>query len=116
MIPLGGSRGVSLIEVTVALLVLSVGVLALAGLTSAVARMVQQGAGTTRAAALLAGRLESLLADPCGSRDGELRDGAFSVQWTTTPARGGVRVSVSVVASGGTPVRRTISRFVACGA
>jgi prepilin-type N-terminal cleavage/methylation domain-containing protein len=57
---LGSSKGLSLVEVIVALVILGVGVGALAGSFALVTRMVGRGAMQSRAAQLAASRLERL--------------------------------------------------------
>ncbi|HEY7479445.1 MAG TPA: hypothetical protein VH680_02925 [Gemmatimonadales bacterium] len=55
-----GSHGVTVVEVLVAVMVLTVGVLALAGSFAAMSRMVGRGGRATIAAEVAAGRLDEL--------------------------------------------------------
>ncbi|HEX5829941.1 MAG TPA: prepilin-type N-terminal cleavage/methylation domain-containing protein, partial [Gemmatimonadaceae bacterium] len=57
--------GMTLIELVVAVLILSVGLLALAGVAGAVARQIGTGGLHTRAAFVAQARLDSLISVPC---------------------------------------------------
>jgi prepilin-type N-terminal cleavage/methylation domain-containing protein len=91
--------GFTLIEVLIALIVLGIGVLALAGSSAVVNRMIGRGKVETHAAALAAGRLEKLrLAAAqlprCGSAvfqsGGPLWEDGLRESWSVEPA-GAVR-------------------------
>lgn len=109
-------RGVTLIEVVVALLVLTVGAIALAGLAATVARMVDSGARATRLAALIGERVEILQGSACnGPTQGRERRDRFELRWTVAPDGGGRRLTVWATSST-TRIPRaiTITRFVDC--
>jgi len=109
-------RGVTLVEVVVALLVLSVGAVALAGLAATVTRMADSGASSTRLAALLGERVEILQGNACDDPgEGRERRPLFELRWTVTPEGGVRRLSVrAYTLTTRTPRVITITRFVDC--
>jgi prepilin-type N-terminal cleavage/methylation domain-containing protein len=82
------ARGFSLVEVIVATLLLTVGILALIGTSGAVARMGGAGRHASGSATLAASRLERLRAEPClsGATGGSAVAGRYREQWESTPA------------------------------
>jgi prepilin-type N-terminal cleavage/methylation domain-containing protein len=82
-------RGYSLAEVTVAVTILAVGVLAAAASAVPVARLVRWGGVVSASAAIAGAQLEAMRAAGCGT----LEDG-------TAPSSAGYRVSWTVVARG----------------
>ncbi len=84
---MNGTRGFTLVELVVAVLVLTVGVLALAGTAAAVTRMVGWGQRLSGSAIAAQSRLEALRAGGCGSL-GSGRDsvGPYRLQWSVTEA------------------------------
>ena len=79
----GPAAGFTLVEVVVALLVLTSGVLGLAGSTAVMVRAVREAAREGAAAAAARRRIESLAARPCAAlADGSARDGALDERWT----------------------------------
>lgn len=83
-------RGFTIIEVLVAVLVLTVGVLALVGTAGLVTRMVAQGHIDSEATALAAQRMEILRAAGCANMGtgGTTTDGPYTVRWKIAPAGG----------------------------
>jgi Tfp pilus assembly protein PilV len=80
----------TIVEVLVAVLVLSVGLLALTGTAAAVSRMIDDGRRSTEAAALAAERIELLLASGCAYEEtGSTTSGPFAVAWQVAAAAGG---------------------------
>lgn len=73
--------GLSLVELLVALSVLTVGALALAGVTGRMMAASNAAARATRAAELLDARAESLHVAPCADAGGEREDGALRERW-----------------------------------
>ena len=64
----GLRRGLTLVELIVAVMILNLALLALAGLGATVARQLRQGASQTRAALLVQSRLDGLASrQPCSS-------------------------------------------------
>lgn len=99
-----GRPGFSLLELTIGLLLLDVGVLAVAATAAGVVRMTAAGGREGGAALVAAARLEALRASSCGpaagppaSAEGTDRAGPFVEWWSVTPdgwtARAGVTVS-----------------------
>jgi type IV pilus assembly protein PilV len=64
----GPRAGFTLIEVMVAMMLLSLGLLAVAGLAATSARAVRGGGAQTRAAAIAQSRFDSLSSVPCPAR------------------------------------------------
>lgn len=96
-----GRRGVTLVEVTLATVVLTVGILALVATAGGVARTIGQGGRLGRSAVAAEGRLELLRAGPCASLiGGTSTEGELTLTWTvategaSTPLRA-VQLTVS---------------------
>jgi Tfp pilus assembly protein PilV len=92
------ARGSSLVEVVVAVVLFSVGILALTGTSGAVARMTGLGRHASASATLGSSRLERLRAAPClpSATTGSASTGRFREQWTATPAGAGRELRVIV--------------------
>jgi Tfp pilus assembly protein PilV len=77
-------RGVSLVELVVSILVLTVGILGLAATAGQVAKMVGWGGRYSASAIAASAQLEQLRATPCGSLagSGSSTVGIYSVSWT----------------------------------
>ena len=96
-----GRSGFTIIEIMVAMLVLTVGLLALAGSAALVTRMVTQGHLDTEASTVAAQRFEILRSQPCDSISGDTATmGPHATTWTvTTIANGRARQVTVQVAS-----------------
>lgn len=102
-------RGVTLVEVTVALLVFTMGVVALAGLAATVARMVNRGVTATQLAARISERLEILQAGACrATASGSTGRGPLEVRWRVTADGDDRRITMSAG-------NMVITRYVVCG-
>jgi len=76
-------KGMTLVEVLVAVVVLSTGVLAAASAAAVVASLAAQGKRATQVATLAQERLERLRSQPCASlTGGTARLGDYQVTWT----------------------------------
>lgn len=89
--------GFTIVEVLVAILILSVGMLALVGSAAVVVRQTGTAARQTQAAAYAQSRFERLRASPCASLTG----GADTVRgivtaWAVTPVTRGNDITVTV--------------------
>jgi prepilin-type N-terminal cleavage/methylation domain-containing protein len=94
----GNRRGLTLIELMVALLISSVGVGAVISSSVFVTRLVGAAFRATEVAELAAGQFEILAsAVPCVSEQGETVRGPYTVRWTVTPDDRTQRVTVIVV-------------------
>ena len=91
--PKSGRSGFTLVELVVAVVILAVGVLGLAGATSYMIRETTLAdLRTERTAALVAG-LERLTATPFDSVEaGSDKVGAYAISWTVVPQGGEVKV------------------------
>jgi type IV pilus assembly protein PilV len=79
------TRGFTLVEVMLAVVILAVGVLALAGTSARVVTMNLQGGRLGGASLVAEGRLELLRAAPCAAlASGSTLEGPFTVAWTVT--------------------------------
>ena len=78
-----GQHGFTLIEVIVAMIILTVGVLGLAASAGAVSRLSSEGVRSSGAAALSGAKLEELRATPCANlANGTQTTGAYTLTWT----------------------------------
>ncbi len=83
----GSSKlGFTLVELTVAILVLSVGLLALVATSAVATRMLAEGRRASRVAALASQRMAML---SCSAVDGAAADGPYMVTWTVSGVEGG---------------------------
>jgi Tfp pilus assembly protein PilV len=89
----------TLIEVIVAMLMLSVGILAFVGTNAAVIRMLSRGNRSMKAAFYSQERLETLRATPCQLlADGtSTRLGVYQMSWTVSDAPGGMSKRVKMI-------------------
>ena len=79
-------RGFSLIEVMVAMLILSVGVLGVAAASGYITKLTAEGGRSGGSAAVAEARIEQLTATPCASlaTTGTATTGKFTESWTVT--------------------------------
>jgi prepilin-type N-terminal cleavage/methylation domain-containing protein len=78
-------RGFSLIELIVAILILTVGILGLAATAGQVTKMVAWGGRYGASAVVASAQLEQLRATPCASLvAGTATKGIYSLSWTVT--------------------------------
>lgn len=94
------NRGFSLIEVVVAMVILTVGVLGLAASAGAITRLSSEGVRSSGAASVAQSRLERLRSVTCAAlADGSATSGAYSEAWrvvTTTGVPNGRTITVVV--------------------
>lgn len=90
-------RGFTIVEVLIAVLVLTVGLLGLASTAGYVTRMVAQGDRYTEAATMASRRFEILRSKGCASMsDSTATYGQYKVQWTVTSIVSGKARSVQL--------------------
>ena len=108
--------GFSLVEVIVALVLLTIGVLGLAAASRSVVRMTSEAARIGAATALASARVERLRAGPCpGIAAGTAVAGALTENWSVTAAGEARIVSVTVTyGTGAGPRTRTLTAAIAC--
>ncbi len=105
-------HGLTLIEVIVAITILTVGALALSSAAAALTRLIGEGARYASTATIGRAMLESLLPIACdGSASGDSIVGVFHLDWTVRP-RGSVS-DVAVVVFAPTASRRKDTIFTA---
>ena len=110
--------GFTLVEVIVALVLLTIGMLGLAGVARAVARLTSESARLATATALAGARVEQLRAGRCaGSASGSAANGPYTEAWSTDVAGAArvVRVTVTYPAPPGLRTR-TLAAVIACAA
>lgn len=109
-------RGFSLVEVMIAIVILTTGVLALAASSAAVTRLISQGGRLGGAAVAAEGRIELLRATPCASlTGGTTNDGPYTVVATVTGSGNLRTVVVTVSYQTGRSTRTdTINTFISC--
>ena len=107
-----GRHGLTIIEVIVAITILTVGALAVSSAAAALTRLIGEGARYASAATIGRATLESLLLVACdGSASGDSIVGAFHLDWAIRP-RGSVS-DVAVVVSVPTATWRKDTLFTA---
>ena len=108
------TRGFTLVELVVAVLVLSVGVLALSGTAAAVTRMMGWGQRFGASALAAQARLEALRADGCGALGGGADSaGQYRLRWRVTAAGSLRTVALSVEYPDGRGLRSDLFEAVA---
>lgn len=99
------ARGMTIVEVLVAVLVLSVGLLALTTAAAGVSRMIDDGRRSTEAAALAAERIDLLRASGCPAAEaGSTASGSFTIAWAVVAAGDNRTRLITVI------VTRTVGR------
>jgi prepilin-type N-terminal cleavage/methylation domain-containing protein len=110
-------RGFSLTEVMVAIVILAVGVIALAASAGAITRMTTQGGRTGGASSVAASRIEILRGTPCASlASGNTTTGRYAVRWVVSTVNTNLRTAtVQVSYNAGTSARSaTFSTQISC--
>jgi type IV pilus assembly protein PilV len=91
-------RGFTIVEVLIAVMVLSVGLLALVGSAAVTTRMIAQGQRYSEASALANERFEILRSQTCAAMaDGSATSGRFTVTWRVVADASGRAREVQVV-------------------
>lgn len=111
-----GAQGFSLVEVIVAMVLLTIGLLCLAASARSVTRLTSQGALVGQAAAVVASRMERLRAGACDAlAGGSATSGSFTERWTVDPS-GPVRtVTIMVSYPAGVGMRYdTLAGVITC--
>jgi len=109
-------RGFSLVEVMIAIVILTTGVLALAASSAATTRLIAQGGSLGRSAAAAEGRIEILRATPCAHlAGGTTYDGPYVVVATVTGS-GNLRTVVVAVSyrTGRSTRTDTFNTYISC--
>lgn len=91
------ARGFTIVEVLVAVLILSVGMLALASTAATVTRMIGQGQRFSEASTLAVERFEIIRAQDCADMgSGSADEGRYALTWTVSSVAGGNARSVAL--------------------
>ena len=107
------SAGCTILEVVVALMILSIGILALIGTAASAARLAAQGRRATRTAALATAQLEALRSQDCGALAGGSRSaGRWTVTWSVSRGNAAARGVTVVVEE---PAPDSVRRHVFAG-
>lgn len=119
---MSGERGFTIIEVLIAVLILTVGLLGLASTAAVVSRMVAQGDRFTEASNLASRQFETFRSqwtgtDCAGAADGSSSASGFTVQWRVVSIANGRARDVTVVVT--SPTGRgnrtdTFSQTIVC--
>ena len=109
-------RGFTLVELMIAVVLLSVGMLALAGSAAMVVRSMTTATMRTRAATLAASRLDELRSGGCGLiAAGSVKERGVTLAWTVTPMPKGVVIDMTAVYLTGHGKRSVATRnVIAC--
>ena len=95
------SRGFTLVEAMVAIVVFGVGVLGLAGSAAVMTRQMSSGNRLGRATIIARSRVEQFTAQDCTKlANGTASVAGFSEQWVVIPVHAGVRVAEKVTFTG----------------
>ena len=110
------NRGFSLIEVMVAMLILTVGVMGLAASATSITRMTGEGGRTGGAAAVASSRFELLRATACASlASGTATSGKYSESWTVSSSGQLVTVAETVTYVRGRASRSAVfTTYISC--
>jgi Tfp pilus assembly protein PilV len=101
---MNGTRGLTIVEVLVAILILTVGLVALTTTAASVTRMIGEGRRLTEVAALAAERMELLQAQPCPPVGaGTAVQGPYAVRWQVVGAVGKRDRAIMVTVARATP-------------
>lgn len=97
----GGARaGFTLIELVVAILILTIGILGLAGTSAVITRQMGSGAKQTLAAAIAQSRIETVRSQACetlvATTGGPATTSGLTESWTIVPGTRRVDVTVTV--------------------
>lgn len=109
---MSGERGFTIVEVIIAVIVLSVGLLGLVSTAALTTRMISQGQRYSEAAALANQRFEILRATPClFMANGSNAAGQVQLTWTVTAIQADRARQVTVDVTSSTGTGRRTDRF-----
>jgi len=91
-------RGFTIVEILIAITVLTVGLLSFLGTSALITRMLARSDRAATATFYAQERIERLQGQPCGTMTSgnETRTGGYQVNWTLTPASGSERARIIV--------------------
>ena len=109
-------RGFTIVEVVIAIVIFSLGILGLVGTAASVTRMVARSQQQNKAATLSANRLEILRATRCASMaGGSATDGRYSIAWTVADTGQAKKVTITVSMPTARGIRTdTTSSYISC--
>ncbi len=96
-----GERGFTLIELTIAMTLFTIGVLGMLGVTAGITRLLGLGERIATASFYAQERLETAHSTPCAALTGgsETRGGIYDLSWRVAPMFGGNAQRVEVLVS-----------------
>lgn len=113
-----GTEGFTIVEILVAVLILAVGMLALASTAATVTRMIGQGQRFSEASTLAVERFEIIRAQDCDAMtSGSATEGAYTLSWTVSSVAGGNARSIELTVSSPTTRGARVDSFattIAC--
>lgn len=91
-------RGFTIVELLIAITVLTVGLLSFLGASALITRMLARGDRAATATFYAQERIERLQGQPCGTMASgtEMRGNSYRVAWTVTPSAGSERARIIV--------------------
>jgi type IV pilus modification protein PilV len=106
-------KGFTVIEVIVAIIILSVGILGLASSAATVTRMIGQGQRFSEASAMASERFEILRAQQCEDMDGgDETKGMFEIDWEVSTVNGTQGNMIEVIVTSPTGIGERADTFV----
>jgi type IV pilus assembly protein PilV len=109
-------RGFTILEVIVAIVILSMGILGLAGTAASVTRMVGSSDRYAQATALATQRFEIMRGTSCATMGGgSSTQGRYTVAWTVADVTNGKQVTITVTAPSTRGTRtHTFTQIISC--
>ncbi|MBI4500278.1 MAG: prepilin-type N-terminal cleavage/methylation domain-containing protein [Gemmatimonadetes bacterium] len=110
------TRGFTITEVVIAIVILSVGILGLAGTAASVTRMVGRSQQDGKTASLASERFEILRSLNCTAvAGGSSTSGQYSVTWSVTDVTNGKQATIMVTGPTATGTRsNTFTQIISC--
>lgn len=105
--------GFTIVEVVVAVLILAIGMLALASTAATVTRMIGQGQRFSEASTVAVERFEIIRAQSCDAMaSGSATEGSYALAWTVASVAGGNARSVTLTVTSPTGRGARVDTFV----
>ena len=110
------TRGFTIVEVVIAICILSIGILGLAGTAASVTRMVGRSQQDGMTASLASERFEILRSQVCTAvTSGSSSSGQYNVTWSVTDVANGKQATITVTRPTATGTRtNTFTQIISC--